>query len=115
MGAACGILRCHFRGPAWAPGIDHITPAKTDAGAGAFTLAVSGSGFVAGTVIRWNGQNRPTHFVDASNVTADIPASDVAAAGRAAVSAFNVSAGGGASQPAGFVIGGAPASTPNAL
>jgi uncharacterized protein (TIGR03437 family) len=76
---------------------------------------VSGSGFVAGTVIRWNGQNRPTHFVDSSNVTADIPASDVVVAGRAAVAAFNSSAGGGSSLPAGFVIGGAPASTPNAF
>ncbi|HXA52324.1 MAG TPA: IPT/TIG domain-containing protein, partial [Candidatus Acidoferrum sp.] len=101
--------------PSLAPNIDHITPAKADAGAGALTLAVSGSGFVAGTAIRWNGQNRPTHFVDASNVTVEIPASDVAAAGRVAVAAFNPSAGGGASQPAGFVIGGAPASTSNAF
>jgi uncharacterized protein (TIGR03437 family) len=101
--------------PSLAPVIDHITPAKADVGAGALTLAVSGSGFVAGTVIRWNGQNRPTHFVDSSNVTADIPASDLTTSGRAAVAAFNASAGGGASQPAGFVIGGAPASASNAF
>jgi uncharacterized protein (TIGR03437 family) len=101
--------------PSLAPAIDHITPSKADVGTGALTLAVSGSGFVAGTVIRWNGQNRPTHFVDSSNVTADIPASDLATAGRAAVAAFNASAGGGASQPAGFVIGAAPASASNAF
>ena len=85
-----------------------------DTGGAGFSLAVAGSGFVPGTVIRRNGQDRATHFVDAGHVTADIPAGDIAAPG-AAVTAFNASSGGGPSLPKGIVIGGAPASASNAF
>jgi uncharacterized protein (TIGR03437 family) len=100
--------------PSLGPKIDSLSPARGDAGGAAFTLTATGSGFVAGTSIRWNGQERPTRFVDATHVAADIPASDVAVAGRASVLAFNPSTGGGSSLPKGFVIGGAPTSSSNA-
>jgi uncharacterized protein (TIGR03437 family) len=90
------------------PAIDTLTPATVDAGSGNFVLAVAGSNFVPGTLIRWNGQNRKTTFVDHGHVTAQITADDVALLGRAAVLAFNPSSGGGASIPRNFNIGGAP-------
>ncbi|MBZ5621098.1 MAG: hypothetical protein LAQ69_20585, partial [Acidobacteriia bacterium] len=46
------------------PAIGSIAPASANAGDAAFTLAVTGSGFVGRTVVRWNGQDRPTTFVD---------------------------------------------------
>ena len=101
--------------PSLAPAIDSISPTQVDTGGAGFSLSVAGSGFVPGTVIRWNGQDRDTHFVDAGHVTADIPAGDIAAPGRAAVTAFNASTGGGSSLPKGIVIGGAPASASNAF
>jgi uncharacterized protein (TIGR03437 family) len=98
-----------------APAIDSISPARADTGSAALTLNIVGSGFVPGTVLRWNGQDRPTQFTDASHISASIPASDLSAPGRAAVAAFNASSGGGLSQPKGFVIGAAPASATNAF
>ena len=45
-------------------------------------VCVTGSNFVPGTVIRWNGFSRKTTFVDATHVTAQITADDVAGAGE---------------------------------
>jgi len=90
------------------PAIDTMAPAKVEAGSGAFTLSVTGSGFVPGTVVRWNGQNRQTTYVDQAHLQAQIPAEDVAGVGRAAVIAFTPSTGGGASMPKNFTIGSAP-------
>jgi uncharacterized protein (TIGR03437 family) len=59
-------------------------------------------------VIRWNGQNRKTTYVDTGHVTVQIAADDVAAPGRASVIAFNSSTGGGSSNAKNFNIGGPP-------
>ncbi len=69
---------------------------------------MTGSGFGSSTVVRWNGQERPTNFVDANHLTAEIPAGDLALVGRASVTAFTASSGGGASNAVGFNIGPAP-------
>ena len=69
----------------------------------------------AGTVIRWNGQDRPTAIVDSTHLTAAIPAGDIANPGRAAVAAFNSFNGSGMSPSKGFLIGGPPQSASNAF
>jgi hypothetical protein len=46
-------------------------------------LTVSGSAFVPGAVLTWNGAERTTSFVDASQLTIAIPASDPSHAGAA--------------------------------
>jgi uncharacterized protein (TIGR03437 family) len=94
--------------PSLQPAIGVLTPYTVEPGSSSFTLGVTGSNFVPGTVIRWNGLARKTTFVDAAQVNADISAADVAAAGRAVVTAFNSSTGGGASLPANFNIGSGP-------
>jgi uncharacterized protein (TIGR03437 family) len=101
--------------PSLQPVIDSFTPATVEAGSGAFVLSVTGSNLVPGTVIRWNGLARKTAFVDDSHVTAEITRDDVAGAGRAAVSAFNASSGGGSSLPKNFNVGGAPQTASNAF
>src|SRR5262249_13171964 len=101
--------------PSLQPSIDSFAPATVEAGGGAFVLGVTGSNFVPGTVIRLNGLARKTTFVDAAHVTAQIAAGDVAGAGRAAVSAFNASTGGGSSLPKNFNIGSAPQTASNAF
>ena len=50
-----------------------------------FTLTVNGSGFAQGAVVRWNGSDRPTHFVSASQVTAEITNDDLQQAGTVQV------------------------------
>jgi uncharacterized protein (TIGR03437 family) len=94
--------------PSLQPAIATLSPSTVGAGSGDFVLSVAGSGFVPGTVIRWNGQDRQTAFVDSGHVTAQIPATDVGGVGRASVIAFNPSTGGGASTPKNFTIGAAP-------
>jgi hypothetical protein len=55
------------------------------AAAADFTLDVTGTGFTDNSVVRWNGSNRPTGFVDTGRLTAAILAADVSALGEYAV------------------------------
>ena len=64
-----------------------------------------GSNFVAGSVVRWNGSDRPTTTNGTVNsLTAQISASDIAAAGTAVVTVFNPAPGGGSSNSLTFTI-----------
>jgi uncharacterized protein (TIGR03437 family) len=102
-------------GAGLAPAIDSIAPASANWGGGDFTLTVTGSNFGPGTVVRWNGQSRPTTFVDSTHLTVAIPAADIAAVGRAAVTAFNAGNGGGSSNATSFTIGPPPQTTSTAF
>ena len=76
-------------GPA-APTLTALSPSSVAAGGPAFTLTVTGSNFVSGpSVVRWNGADRLTTFVSATQLTAAIPATDIAAAGSASVTVGN--------------------------
>jgi YVTN family beta-propeller protein len=62
-------------------------------------------GFGAGSVVRWNGGDRPTAANGSVNgLTAQISASDIAAAGTAVVTVFNPAPGGGSSNSLTFTI-----------
>src|ERR1700726_3663544 len=50
------------------PLISWVTPPSTPPGGPDFTLGVNGSGFVAGSIVRWNGLNRATTFVSANQL-----------------------------------------------
>lgn len=82
------------------PSINSLDPTCTPVGGQAFTLTVAGLNFVPSSVVRWNGSDRATAFNNGSLVTAQIPASDMAAAGIAAVTVFNPAPGGGSSNTA---------------
>jgi hypothetical protein len=86
------------------PQVTGLNPVSAIAGGAAFTLTVNGSGFVNGATVQWNGSNRTTTFVSASQVTAAITAADVAAAGNAQVTVANPSPGGGPSAATSFSI-----------
>jgi DNA-binding beta-propeller fold protein YncE len=60
--------------------------------------------FVAGSVVRWNGSDRPTTNDGINGLTAQISASDIATAGTAVVTVFNPAAGGGSSNSLTFII-----------
>jgi hypothetical protein len=81
-----------------------LVPNTAVEGSAAFTLTVNGTGFVAGAEVRWNGAARATTFVSATQVTAAIPASDVAAIAVAQVTVFNPAPGGGLSGQLAFSI-----------
>ncbi|MCX6693590.1 MAG: DUF3344 domain-containing protein [Methanomicrobiales archaeon] len=77
-----------------APIITSLSPSGVNAGMGPFTLVVTGSNFLSNSVIRWNGVNRTTTYISASNLTVPITAADVSTPGTAIVTVFNPSGGG---------------------
>jgi Tol biopolymer transport system component len=87
-----------------APTATTVSPNMLTAQGPAFTLTVSGSNFVASSVVRWNGSSRATAFVNSSQLTAQIAASDVATLGQASVTVFNPTPGGGTSGALTFTI-----------
>ncbi len=68
-----------------APDLTALAPGSTPAGSAGFTLVVTGTGFAAGSSVRWNGANRTTTYVSATELRAAIPASDVATTGTVQV------------------------------
>jgi parallel beta-helix repeat protein len=46
-----------------------------------FTLTVTGTGFTGSSVVRWNGSNRPTVWINSTHLSAVIAAADVSALG----------------------------------
>jgi len=88
------LMRGPFVLPAWntvnaTPGLTSATPSSVTAGSGNVVLAITGSGFVPGAVVMWNGAERTTTFVDSADLTVAIPASDVSQSGAASLTVNN--------------------------
>jgi hypothetical protein len=90
--------------PSPMPTLASISPASTNAGGPAFTLNVNGTGFLSTSVIEWNGTALSTSYVSAQQLTATVPAADVANAGTAQIAVFNPAPGGGSSAVIDLVI-----------
>ena len=54
-----------------------------------FALTVNGTNFVSNSVVRWNGADRTTTYVNPGRLKAAILAADIAAVGTASVTVFN--------------------------
>lgn len=87
-----------------APTLSSISPTSTTAGAAQLTLTVNGQSFTNGAVVRWNGSDLATTFVNAQQLTATIPANLLSSAGSRNVTVFNPSPGGGVSNAVTFTI-----------
>lgn len=94
-GGTSGSLAFTVNNPV--PGLSALSPASVVAGGSGFTLTVSGSNFVPGSVVQVNGTNRSTTFVSATQLTATIPASDITVSGFVSITVFNAAPGGGSS------------------
>lgn len=86
------------------PTLTNVSPQVIAVGSNDVTLTVSGINFVFGSVVRWNGQDRPTTFVSNGTLTAQLPAADLLNPGAAAITAFNPAPGGGTSNPKGISL-----------
>ncbi len=71
------------------PIITALQPASVEAGNGAFSLTVNGDNFLDGSIVRWNGADRPTTFIHAKQLTAAISLSDIASTGAVSVTVAN--------------------------
>jgi hypothetical protein len=87
-----------------APTLVSLNPNSAAAGGSAFALTVNGANFVGGSSVRWNGVDLATTFVNSTQLTAIVPASNLAVAGTASVTVFNPAPGGGTSSPLIFTI-----------
>lgn len=113
--AACGDGGGTGTNPNPVPELTSVDPAGINVGTTDFTLAVDGSGFIQGSVVQWNGRARPTTFVSATRLTAQIRAEDADVAGLARISVFNPAPGGGASNALTVDVSQAPPSTITSL
>ena len=86
------------------PTITGLSPMSAATGSAKVLLTVTGGGFVSGATVLWNGSTRATTLVSATQLTATIPAADLAAVGTASVAVFNPAPGGGASTSLTFSI-----------
>lgn len=94
------------------PGITSLSPAQVDQGSPEVTLTVTGTDFVRSSVVRFNGGDRTTTYVSATEVRATLPATDFGTAGTAQVVVANPAPGGGTSNIASLTIGPVQAAVP---
>ncbi len=80
------------------PTMTNITPSSVIAGSPGFTLTVDGAGFLnPESVVRLDGLNLPTTYVNSGQLTATVTASQIQASGTGNVTVFNSGPGGGSS------------------
>jgi hypothetical protein len=84
--------------------VTSILPSTVTAGGAAFSLTVNGSGFTSASKVLVNGAERVTTFVSATQLTAQILASDILAVGNASISVTDISIGGATSNARILVI-----------
>lgn len=89
------------------PTLTSLAPAGADAGNPGFTLSAIGSHFVSGAVVVWDGNDRPTTYVNDTRVQAIIGTADLSAVRTVQVSVRNPD--GGVSNALGFVVSEPPA------
>src|SRR5882724_4601248 len=81
------------------PLLSSLSPTSVVEGGSDFILTLTGSDFVPTSIVRWNGEDRPTFTLNSAQLTAAIPASDIATAGSASVTVSNSAPRGGVSVP----------------
>jgi hypothetical protein len=86
------------------PALTAVSPGRAVAGTRALTLTVSGTSFVPGSAVTWNGAARPTTYVGPGSLQAVIGASDLARPRAAQIGVVNPVPGGGASAPLAFTV-----------
>lgn len=86
------------------PVLSSLNPSGATAGDPGFEMDVYGTGFVSGSVAKWNGSDRTTTFDSSTHLTATISVSDIASPATNSVTVFNPTPGGGTSNTLSFVV-----------
>jgi hypothetical protein len=92
------------------PTLTSLSPDSVNAGAATFTITATGTKFVSGATIDWNGVALTTTYKSKTKLTASVPAADVATAGTASVTVVLPT--GGVSSALSFLIKGKVITTP---
>ncbi len=96
-----GVTGSHYN---VAPTVASLSPSSIQAGAANTTITVKGSGFSGGATVLWNGTSLATTYISATQLTAVIPASSIAALGWGAVTVSTPAPGGGVSNALPFSV-----------
>ncbi|HEY4357359.1 MAG TPA: IPT/TIG domain-containing protein [Acidobacteriaceae bacterium] len=72
-----------------APTLTASVPGSVTHGAGNSILVLSGTNFLPGVAVSWNGAYRTTTLIDSTHVSVNIPASDLAIPGTVSLTASN--------------------------
>jgi trimeric autotransporter adhesin len=72
-----------------APAISQVSPSGVLLGAGSTSVAITGTGFVPSTTVQVNGSTRTTAYSSATQINAQLTATDLAAAGTLSITATN--------------------------
>jgi trimeric autotransporter adhesin len=88
------LLHGGFVLPEWGttnptPSLTSLSPSSMQHGSGNFYLTGTGSNFVPGAVVMWNGSARTTTYVDSQHLKAAIAAADINSPGTATVTVVN--------------------------
>lgn len=86
------------------PSITSLSPSNLNQNSAAQSITVTGTNFVSSSIVRWEGNNRITTFVNATTLTVALQASDLSVPGSHAITVFNPTPGGGVSAASGFVV-----------
>jgi Bacterial Ig domain len=86
------------------PVLSSLTPVGATAGDAPLTITVTGSNLVPGVAVLFNHTPRPTTFISTTQLQAVLTASDLAAAGTAAISVLNPPPNSGESDVLTFVV-----------
>src|SRR5262249_6590653 len=94
--------------PAPPPTISSISPQSIRAGKGPTSITINGANFLSGqtsrSVVRWNGQDRPTSFISDKQLVGFLTAADTASPATDLVTIVNPPALGGQSAAVSFVV-----------
>jgi N-acetylneuraminic acid mutarotase len=86
------------------PFIGSISPATASAGGAAFTLTINGLEFTASSTVYWGTTALSTTYVNATQLTAQVTAADIATAGAYAITVQTPAPGGGTSNSLQFEV-----------
>ncbi|PYU21136.1 MAG: hypothetical protein DMG32_21320 [Acidobacteria bacterium] len=86
------------------PAITSISPNPVVALGPSFTLTVNGSGFIRGSVVRFDGSPTPTTFISATQLQAQISSNQIISIGQHSITVFNPAPGGGTSNSATLTV-----------
>lgn len=82
-----------YDAPPAVPVLSSVNPNTTTAGGPSFTLTATGTDFISGSTIDWNGTALSTTYVSATSLTAVVPAANIAAAGTNTITVTTTGAG----------------------
>jgi hypothetical protein len=95
------------------PVVTGLSPAQVQAGSpGPITLTVTGAAFMSQSVVDWNSAPLATTYVSSTELTATVPASDLASAGKNTITVTNPAIDGGTSSGVTFQVVNSPTPTP---